>query len=247
MSNPFLKHLHTHRNPSDRYLFNSTIGAIKEYRGAEQVSLPVPDPVDLSYSVLARDRQSCREYKEKTVSIEDISATLFWSMSEQIYHETEKSSETQFSRRPYPSGGAKFPIEAYVLTDGHDDLGTAVYHYRPDVHLLEKVKKISSKEVGDLKRSYIYEFVVDIPVMIIFSYIMERNVPKYGTFGTKLALIEAGHIAQNMALVSRSKNVDSIMLAGGDFDAMDTLFGFDSYNESTFYSIGLGKTYGPKV
>jgi len=77
--------------------------------------------------------------------------------------------------------------------------------------------------------------------MILFSYIMERNVPKYGTFGTKLALIEAGHIAQNMAMVAQSTNVDSIMLAGGDFELMDNLFGFDSYNESTFYTVGLGK------
>jgi phosphoglycerate dehydrogenase-like enzyme len=70
---------------------------------------------------------------------------------------------------------------------------------------------------------------------------MERNVPKYGTFGSKLALIEAGHIGQNIATIAQAVNVGSIMLAGGDFERMDALFGFDSYNESTFYTVGLGK------
>jgi len=162
-------------------------------------------------------------------------------MSEQIY-QTPEDSANHFNRRPYPSGGAKFPVEAYVLTDNHQYLGTAIYHYRPDNHLLEKLKTISVQEVSSLKKGYIYEYVEDIPVLIIFTYIAERNVPKYGTFGTKLALIEAGHIGQNMTLVAGSRDVDSIMLAGGDFEAMDVLFGFDSYNESTFYTVGLGKS-----
>jgi SagB-type dehydrogenase family enzyme len=224
-------------------LFNPAIGAVKEYRGSEQVSLKIPSEVDVSYSQLVKGRKSCRDYAKKTVTIDDVGAVLYWSMSDKVCDQDSQSNANQFQRRPYPSGGAKFPIEAYVLTDDHGDLGTAVYHYRPDAHLLEKVKNISNQEVSSLKQSYVYEFVKDIPVMIIFSYIMERNVPKYGSFGTKLALIEAGHIAQNIGLVSKSKDIDSIMLAGGDFEAMDSLFGFDSYNESTFYTVGIGKEY----
>jgi SagB-type dehydrogenase family enzyme len=213
------------------------------YQAAPTVVLPEPATISESITSLLQARKSCRDYQGTSVSLPDLSTILYWSMSELVYDKDADDAPNNFQRRPHPSGGAKYPLEAYVVTDAHSELGTAVHHYRPDTHRLEKMKELTGVQVSALKKSYYYEFVPEIPVMIIFTYIMERNVPKYGTFGTKIALVEAGHIGQNISTIATARGVGSVMLAGGDFNSMDSLFGFDSYNESAFYTVGLGKRY----
>ena len=247
MSNPFFHFLDTHRNPSERTLFNAAIGTPKVYQAAPAVALPEPALVPESITTLLRARKSCRDYQGTSVSLVDLSTILYWSMSELLFDKEAADAPDNFKRRPHPSGGAKYPLEAYIVTDAHTDLGSAVHHYRPDIHQLEKVKELTDTQVSALKKSYCYEFVPEIPVMVIFTYIMERNVPKYGTFGTKIALIEAGHIGQNIATIATACGVGSVMLAGGDFNSMDSLFGFDSHNESAFYTVGLGKDYSESL
>lgn len=246
MSNPLFTYFDTHRDSSERNLFDPHIGTIKCYDNVPVTSLPVPDEITASYSQLIRQRGSHRAFEGMKLSVPDLASILYWSMSPlatgaqvNVGGNTHDESE----RRPHPSGGAKYPLEAYVVTDKHTELGTAAYHYRPDIHVLEQVSVLSEQEMSVVKKSYIYKTVPPIPVFIMLTYIMERNVPKYGALGGKLALIESGHIGQNIALTADGCGVSSLMLSGGDHPYIDSLLGLDSYNESMFYTIGLGKHY----
>ena len=239
MSHPLFTYFHSNRNPAERHLVSSTIAAVKQYPGAHSVSLPTPKPGENTFTHLAAARTSGRNFASTELSVADISAILYWSMCESVPH--NQTDVTDFVRRPYPSGGAKFPIEAYVLTDNHNELGTAGYHYRPDTHVLERVVGLSQDQMQVIKKGYGYQFVSDIPVLFVFSYIRERNVPKYGYFGEKLALLEAGHIGQNIVMMATDCAVQAVPLAGGDYVNLDSLLELDSYNESSFYTIGLGK------
>ena len=239
MSHPLFTYFHSNRNPAERHLVSSTIAAVKQYPGAQSVSLPTPKPGVNTFTHLADARTSGRNFAGTELSVSDISTILYWSMCESVPH--NQTDVTDFVRRPYPSGGAKFPIEAYLLTDSHPELGTAGHHYRPDTHVLERVAGLSQEQMQVIKKGYGYKFVSDIPVLLVFSYIRERNVPKYGYFGEKLALLEAGHIGQNIVMMAIDCAVHVTPLAGGDYVYIDSLLELDSYNESTFYTIGFGK------
>lgn len=246
MTNPLFQYFDSNRNVSDRVLFSPNIETVKRYENSPQIGLNTPDTINFTYSQLINKRRSHRAFEGMQLSVPDLANILYWSMSPlatPVQNDCEDGVGSVSEHRPYPSGGAKYPLEAYVLTDAHPELATAAYHYRPDIHRLEQVTVLTTDEIMSIKASYVYSFVPPIPVLILLTYIMERNVPKYGSLGGKLALIEAGHIGQNISLVAASVGASSLMLAGGDGSYIDTTLGLDSYNESMFYTIGLGKHY----
>lgn len=239
MINPFFAYFENSRNLSDKHLFYDKLPVVKQYSNAKQVQLPEAREVATSFSEQIKSRQSNRDFKNTKLTMEDLSQVLYWSLSPQAIPQPDDLS---FTRRPHPSGGAKFPIETYLLTDTHDSLGSAIYHYRGDEHVLEHLQDMSPEEIKQIQESYLYDFVSDIPVLCIFTYIQERNVPKYGSYGSKLALLEAGHIAQNMYLVAAAQNTKVIALAGGDYNLLNSSLALDGYNECGFYTVGLGST-----
>lgn len=239
MINPFFAFFENNRDNSEKYLFYDALPTVKQYSNAERVQLPEPKEVTASFSEQIRSRQSNRDFAYGKVAVDNLSQLLYWSLSPQAVPQTD---DLNFTRRPHPSGGAKFPIETYLLTDAHDSLGSAIYHYRGDEHVLEHLRDVSTAEIGQIKESYVYDFVLNIPVLCIFTYIQERNIPKYGSYGAKLALLEAGHIAQNMYLVAAAQNMKAVALAGGDYNLLNSSIQLDGYNECGFYTVGLGGT-----
>lgn len=242
MPNPLFSYFEQPRTErkAEQYLYHPALGKVKQYVAANRLPLPVPQPLPVPISSLLAARRSHRSFIDGVTTVTNLATILYWSMSQQASCNQEVNSD--FVRRPYPSGGAKFPIELYILADAARgaELPSGVYHYRPDTHEIEEVQLLSDDAIHEIKASYVYAFVKDIPVLCIMSYIRERNMPKYSYFGEKIALIEAGHIGQNITLLAPAVGLGAISLAGGQYEMFDRYFGLDSYNESTFYTIGLG-------
>ena len=64
---------------------------------------------------------------------------------------------------------------------------------------------------------------------------------KYGLRGYRFALIEAGHVAQNLLLTATALRLGSVPL-GGLFDRrIDELLDLDGVNESVLYAVSVGR------
>lgn len=237
MTNPLFSYFTKNRDPSERALLHKDIAPIKVYARAARTKLPVPVSGTRSLVDALRARKSGRDFSATAVSLADLSFVLYWSLCEEV---SLIPADGDFTRRPYPSGGAKFPIETYMITDAHEALGTAVYHYRPDVHELEQVAMLAQDDVVCIKQTYGYPFVGDAPILLVFTYLRERNIPKYGLFGEKLALIEVGHMVQNMYLCATECDLSLVALGGGSAEVIDSYLQIDSYNESMFYTLAVG-------
>jgi len=102
-------------------------------------------------------------------------------------------------KRAAPSAGALYPMTVYVVAGGVRRLNAGVYRYSPKGHRLE------AGVDGDARRPVAKAclnqmWVADAPVILVITAQYERMTGKYGRRGVQYAVIESGHIGQNIFL-----------------------------------------------
>ena len=102
-------------------------------------------------------------------------------------------------KRAAPSAGALYPMDVYVVSgkDSVARIGAGVFHYEPNEHRLRAVAG------GDLRAALAREslsqmWMAKAPISIVITAEYDRAAVKYGKRGLRYAMIEAGHIAQNL-------------------------------------------------
>jgi SagB-type dehydrogenase family enzyme len=104
--------------------------------------------------------------------------------------------------RAHPSGGARYPLELYVIVYSGEDIAPGAYHYRPDTHALEALWEL--EESIALPR-VVFSDTQDLShgtALLIISAVWGRSSSKYKRLAFELSLIEAGHLAQNILLAA---------------------------------------------
>jgi SagB-type dehydrogenase family enzyme len=194
-------------------------------------SLPITLP--LGQAITAR--ASRRELAEQTVSIEALSSLLHLA-----YGQNRDNKETGYPRpfRVAPSAGALYPLELYVLNLRVKNLAPGLYHFNPAHHHLRLLS--SGNHVDNVAAALVQPELAHCASLIIFiTSLFERSTFKYGARGYRFALLEAGHVAQNVNLVTTALNLGSVNI-GGYFDrAVDKFLGLDGIRHSTVYAIAL--------
>lgn len=138
-------------------------------------------------------------------------------------------------KRPYPSGGALYPIETYLVTQLENDSDLTAYHYQPKDHVLEKLWKIPVRyEIADLLKK-------EEPgaSLIILTSQWHKTTPKYGHYAYNLALLEAGHVAQNILLACVATDVKACPMAGFNDETCSESLDLRPQNEQVLYAIGI--------
>lgn len=201
-----------------------TTAHYKEYKSRPQTSLTrdtLPQNVSLA-DALARRRSSMTPIPEQ-LSFKDFSTLITSALAEQ--------GGTRV--RPHPSGGARYPLEYYIVARRIEGLVPGIYHYNVRTHVLEQL----SKEV--LPPIAPQEFVEGAACVICMSAIFDRTVCKYAARGYRYVLLEAGHVGQNIYLTATAlgRTVRSV----GTYDRiLESLIGIDGEDESLVYSIVIG-------
>ncbi|ECE0917711.1 SagB/ThcOx family dehydrogenase [Salmonella enterica] len=121
-------------------------------------------------------------------------------------------------RRPYPSGGAQYPIEVFLcrLSENTENwqAGTNVYHYLPLSQALEPVVGCNTQSLyrslsgGDSKRLGRPYFA------LVYCVIFEKALFKYRYRGYRMALMEAGSMYQSAGLVADQIGLRNRVWAG---------------------------------
>lgn len=142
------------------------------------------------------------------------------------------------AHRPSPSGGALYPLELYVAATNVDDVASAVYHYHPFRHRLERIAPLRREQVA---ASLVDPELADrTAALLVVTAMFWRSRFKYGARGYRFALLEAGHVVQNVLLAATATRITALPL-GGFFDCrVDELVGADGLEESSVHAVLLG-------
>lgn len=200
----------------------------KEYPDSNKTHLPPPKPrKSLSLDDSLRKRKSIRNFSQKPLGIEQLSYLLWASTGIQ-------RKEDEFEFRTVPSAGALYPIETYLVINRADKLEKGVYHYAVKSHCLEELK------LGDFGRAIALaalgqKMCLEAAVVFIWTAIFNRSKWKYRQRAYRYIYLDAGHIAQNVALASTSLGLGSCQIGALFDDEVNNIVGVDGIEESVIY------------
>jgi len=173
--------------------FLLTMGLLEVRTGDASVLLPKPVfDGKVSVEKAIKERRTIRDFKEKGISLNHLSQ-LLWA--------GQGITDSSEGKRAAPSGGALYPLDIYVLIgkDGVEKIEAGVYRYLPKEHSLQPIAK------GDRRReiaaaSLSQMWMARAPIIFIVTAEYQRITVKYGERGIRYALIEVGHVGQNLFL-----------------------------------------------
>ncbi|MBW1768453.1 MAG: SagB/ThcOx family dehydrogenase [Deltaproteobacteria bacterium] len=147
---------------------------------------------NISLEKCIKNRRSIRTFISRPLNLEHISQ-LLWA--------GQGITGDRGFKRATPSGGALYPMEIYTVIGGNgvQDLEAGIYHYEPGTHT------ISLNSGGDprdrVARAALSQmWMADAPINMVITAEYRRICIKYGERGMRYAMIEAGHIGQNIFL-----------------------------------------------
>ena len=210
----------------------------KTYPEAPRVALPgLPggesgaDERDV-FEVLER-RRSVRAYAPPPLDLAELGA-LLWSAA------GVTAREQGFALRAAPSAGALYPIEHYVAVHHVTGVDPGVYHYAVLDRALELVRG------GDTRRPLAHaaldqRVAAFADAVFIWTAVLARSRWKYGQRFVRYIFLDAGHIAENVALAAVALGLGTCQIAAFFDDEAAALLGVDPDEEPVVYMTTVGR------
>ena len=170
-------------------------------------------------------RRSVRDYKKGSLSLDQVSQ-LLWAAS----------GVNQYGRT-FPSAGATYPLETYLVVGEVEGLEPGIYHYLPNEHSLENIKE------GDIRKELSQAalgqgMIEEAPINIIIVADYSRTTSHYGERGKRYVHIEVGHVGQNVHLQAEILNLGTVMVGAFRDQRVKEALGI---REDPLYIIPVGK------
>jgi len=225
-------------NPSLQAL---TGRVFKVYATAPKVRLDGIADDESHLERLIRSRRSAQAWSQTAVPLPAVARLLKGASG--ITGVGTSTSISQFFRAA-PSGGALYPIETYAALFRVDGAMEGLYHYDARENVLEQLDRESGLRAR-LAGATAYPGVVGRSAfLIMLTAIFERTTLKYGDRGYRFALLEAGHIAQNVCLMAEELGLGALCVGGFYDREVEALVGIDGIDESVIYMVAVGYKAG---
>lgn len=208
----------------------------KSYPRLPQIKLDNPKKTSLqkSLSNIILRRSSDRNFHFGKLSKKELSNLLFFSAGI-----TSKAKDWNNTSRAYPSAGARYPSEVYLIVLNLTDLEKGLYHYNVKSHSLELLLKKDLKDY--LYRATKQGWIKKAGIVFIITSVLGRSEVKYNNRAYRFCLIETGHVGQNIYLVSMALNIKCCAIGGFIDKDVNSLLDLNDNNEFASYLLAVGK------
>ncbi|HET9314931.1 MAG TPA: SagB family peptide dehydrogenase, partial [Vicinamibacteria bacterium] len=223
----FRRHVRTHPMPS----------IVRTRPGAAWTALP-PAARDGEYRRVLEGRRTWRRFARKPVDVTSLGTLLDLTFRIRRYMDVEGLGRVAL--KTSPSGGARHPLEAYVLAVNVKGLPRGLYHYRPDRHGLERLSRTATpKQVESyLPSQYWYRGAA---ALVLMTAVFERSWWRYDyARGYRAVLIEAGHFCQTFLLTATWLGLAPFCSMALADSLIERDLGIDGVTESVLYAAGVG-------
>jgi len=180
-------------------------------------------------------RHSSRIYTQEEMTLEQLSF-LLWSC-QGIKSIRGKSYATL---RTVPSGGARHPFETYLIVRKVDALKPGVYHYLPMDHTLEFLHEIENMDEKISKSLCDQSWAAKANVLFYWSVVPYRAEWRYGIHAHRTALMDAGHMAENLYLACTGIGFGCCAIASFSDELCNRMLSLDGEEEFAVYVVPVG-------
>lgn len=184
---------------------------------------------------LIRDRHSARVYTQERMTLDQLSF-LLWA-TQGVKKLRGKSYATL---RTVPSGGARHAFETYLLVRKVEGLAPGAYHYLPMEHALEFLHPVENLEETITDTLCDQSWASKANVVFYWSMVAYRAEWRYGIYAHRTALIDAGHVGQNLYLACTGLGLGTCAIAAFSHDLCNQVFDLDGTEEYTVYTMPVG-------
>ncbi|MFN3550515.1 MAG: SagB/ThcOx family dehydrogenase [Endomicrobiia bacterium] len=202
---------------------------------AQKKSILLPKPSyksNVSFEETIYKWKATRRFdKDKPLSLQQLSQ-LLWSCGGLTIDGLSSAT------RVYPSAGAIYPLEIYVVCGNVENLQSGIYKYNYKTHSLELIK------LGDFrdeltKAAYNQFFISQAPVSFVWSAKYDKTL-RYGSRGReKYINIDLGHSAQNLTLQATALKLATVQVGAYNEKEVKTLLNLPD-DETPFYIMPVG-------
>jgi SagB-type dehydrogenase family enzyme len=206
----------------------------KTYPGAPRIELPPPTAPERDTALwqVLKTRHSVRSFAAKPLACQDLSR-LLWA-SQGI---TRVNRGSEF--RSAPSAGALYPVETYLAVHDVESIPSGLYHYAVKTHELEQLN------AGDFRlqaaqAALDQDMAYSANAVFFWTAVFERAKWKYRQRAYRYVYLDAGHLAQNLALAAEGLRLGSCQIAALYDDEANGLLELDGISESVLYMSVVG-------
>lgn len=192
-------------------------------------------PLDVNLADIFRQRRSARVYTQEGMTLLQLSF-LLWS-TQGVKAIRGKSYATL---RTAPSGGARHPFETYLLVRDVESLAPGLYHYLPMDHAIEYLGAIENwnETVSDALVGQ--KWACKANVVFLWSMVAYRAEWRYGIYAHRVALMDVGHMGENLYLACAPLGLGTCVLGAFDHDVCCKLLTLDGEEEFPVYAAPVG-------
>ena len=205
----------------------------KHYPEAQQVQLETPAIIGGTplWTTIA-ERRSVRNFKDKPLSKQDLSQ-LLWAT------QGITKREMDFEFRVCPSAGALYPVETYLVLNNVESIDPGIYHYNIPDNSLEQLQK------GDFRLKIAQaaldqDMAYSANTVFVWTALFGRAKWKYEQRAYRYVYLDAGHIAQNLALAAVGLKLGTCQIAALYDEEVNALLDIDGEDESVLYMSVVG-------
>ncbi len=182
-----------------------------------------------------RQRRSVRHFRDSPLSAAELSQLLWASQG-------LTGSEAGYKLRAAPSAGALYPVETYLSVQNVKGIGPGIYHYDVRGHSLECLR---AGDLGPALAEAALEqgFLAAAGAVFAWTAVFARSKWKYRERAYRYIYLDAGHIAQNVALAAVALGLGSCQIAALYDDEVNALLGVEGEDESIIYMTAVGRPF----
>jgi SagB-type dehydrogenase family enzyme len=209
----------------------------KRYRGAETIDLPRPAKQG-DFPAVLLSRRTWRRFSNAPVTLAELATLLGLTAGVQQW---VRSPPRDAPLKTSPSGGARHPVECYVVARTIKGLRAGLYHYAADRHALERLRgPMPAKRIAAYYPASGY--FAKASAQVLFTAVFERQLWRYPySRAYRAALIEAGHVCQTFCLTATWLGLAPYCLMGLADSLIERDLGIDGVTESVLYAAGVGR------
>jgi SagB-type dehydrogenase family enzyme len=211
-----------------------TTRSTRRYEGRDTVTLPDPAPLSASLESVLAGRRSANGFGKGDISLAQLASMLVRSYG-------ISGSNGEHSLRPTPSGGALYPLDIYVFPHAVSALRAGGrYHFDPFHSTLADLGDIDEDALGEAMNAANMSGAAAVTIVISSSFWRSRF--KYGQRALRFALMEVGHLVQNLLLVATGHGLAARPIGGFlDVALTEIMVDHNGVDDAPVYAVLAGQ------
>jgi SagB-type dehydrogenase family enzyme len=204
-----------------------------------RVSVPLPRAVaEGEFRSVLLDRRTWRGFASVPVSLAALAELLDLTFGVRRWVGTDAGERLPL--KTSPSAGGRHPIEAYVLAPNVQGLAKGLYHYAPDRHRLERLRRGATpgQIEGYLGGQWWYG---SAGAVVLMTAVLPRVWWRYDMpRAYRSVLLDAGHVCQTFCLVATALQLAPFCTMALADSRIERDLGIDGVSEIVLYAAGVG-------